>query len=273
MTEPQFKEQDLTGAQFERVSLRQASFHKVYMTGAQFRSVDFSGADIRGAYLVGANLRNVELVDVRIAGEVRNVVINGIEVGALIDAELNRRMPDRAKMRPDTAVGFREAWQILERLWEGTVARARTFSEEELHRSVDGEWSFIQTLRHVAFASACWVDRMILGDPSPWKPLELPWDEAPPWEGFTWDRDVRISLDEALALRTARQATAREVMASLTDEQLAQKVTRTEPGHPNETDFPVKECLSVLLNEEWEHRLYAERDLTAIELQRSSTGQ
>jgi hypothetical protein len=26
----------------------------------------------------------------------------------------------------------------------------------------------------------------------------------------------------------------------------------------------VKECLSVVLNEEWEHRLYAERDLTAL---------
>ena len=264
MTESQFEEQDLTGARFERVSLRQASFHKVYMTGAQFRSVDLSGADIRGAYLVGTHLSGVELVDVRIDGEVRNLVINGVEVGSLVDAELNRRMPERAKMRPDDADGFREAWQILERLWEETVARARTFSEEDLHRSVDGEWSFIQTLRHLAFASACWVDRMILGIASPWKPLELPWDEATPWEGFTWDRGERISLDEALALRRERQATVRALMASLTDEQLVQKVTRTEPGHPQEVDFPVKECLRVLLNEEWEHRLYAERDLTAL---------
>jgi hypothetical protein len=29
--------------------------------------------------------------------------------------------------------------------------------------------------------------------------------------------------------------------------------------------FPVKECLRIVLNEEWEHRLYAERDLTALE--------
>lgn len=273
MTENQFYEQNLSGASFERVSLRGASFHRVYLTGAQMRAVDLSGADIRGAYLNGAHLRGVELVDVRIDGEVRNVVVNGVEIGSLVDAELNRRMPERAKMRPENADGFREAWQILERLWEATVARARTFPEEDLHRSVDGEWSFIQTLRHLAFASACWVDRMILGDPSPWKPLELPWDEATPWEGFTWDRDARISLDEALALRGARQATVREVMAALTDEQLAQKMTRTEPGHPNETDFPVKECLNVLLNEEWEHRLYAERDLTALELQRNSSDQ
>jgi hypothetical protein len=29
--------------------------------------------------------------------------------------------------------------------------------------------------------------------------------------------------------------------------------------------YPVRECLLVILNEEWEHRLYAERDLDALE--------
>ena len=29
--------------------------------------------------------------------------------------------------------------------------------------------------------------------------------------------------------------------------------------------YPVRECLLVVLNEEWEHRLYAERDLAALE--------
>jgi hypothetical protein len=30
----------------------------------------------------------------------------------------------------------------------------------------------------------------------------------------------------------------------------------------------VRECLLVILNEEWEHRLYAERDLDALEARR-----
>ena len=57
----------------------------------------------------------------------------------------------------------------------------------------------------------------------------------------------------------------REVMESLTDEQLASEVTRTEPGWPQAENLPVKECLRIVLNEEWEHRLYAERDLTSME--------
>ncbi len=57
----------------------------------------------------------------------------------------------------------------------------------------------------------------------------------------------------------------RGVMASLTDEQLGAKVTRTEPGWPQLEGFPVQECLRIVLNEEWEHRLYAERDLSVLE--------
>ena len=54
-------------------------------------------------------------------------------------------------------------------------------------------------------------------------------------------------------------------LATLTDEQLAGEVTRTEPGWPQLEGFPVKECLHIVLNEEWEHRLYAERDLSTLE--------
>jgi hypothetical protein len=46
--------------------------------------------------------------------------INGVDVGPLVEAELNRRYPDRPRMRPADARGFREAWNILERLWQQT---------------------------------------------------------------------------------------------------------------------------------------------------------
>jgi hypothetical protein len=255
MSMTEFREQDLRGARFERVNLR----------GATFTGVDLGGVRMRGVRFAGARLNGVEMADVEITGELENVVVNGVQIAPLVEAELDRRMPLRRTMRPHDADGFREAWAVLERLWEGTVARARTFPEAALHESVDGEWSFVQTVRHLGFASAAWVERMILGVPSPWHPLDLPWDQAPGWDSIPWDREARPPLDEALAVRRARQATVRRVMAELTDDRLARTVSRSDPGFPRLEDVPVDVCLRTVLNEEWEHRLYAERDLTALE--------
>ncbi|WP_432936044.1 DinB family protein [Kribbella sp. CA-253562] len=241
------------------------------LSDARLRGVAINDLQVRGGSLSRGKLYGLELCDVEITGDLRNVTVNGVDIAPLIDAELNRRMPERAKMRPENADGFREAWSILERLWDGTVARARTFPEADLHRGVDEEWSFVQTLRHLCFASDAWVARAILGDPSPWHPLDLPWDEAPGWPGIPWDRDARPSLDEALAVRAERQAMVREVIAGLTDDRLASTVTQTAPGWPVLEDFPLRECLDILLIEEWEHRQYAERDLTAL-AERSPAG-
>lgn len=262
MTE--FVDQDLGGARFERVSLRNASFSQVHLNDARMSKVDLSGAEVRGALLSGVRMFGVDLYDVEISGDLRNVVVNGVDIAPLIDQELNRQMPERAKMRPDDVDGFKEAWAILGRLWDATVESARSLPTEALHTSVEGEWSFIETLRHLNFASAAWVGRMILGDPSPWHPLDLPWDEAPAWESIPRDREARPTLDEVLAVRQTRQAMVGGVIESLTDEQLASQVSRMQPGWPQLEGFSFKSCLRIVLNEEWEHRRFAERDLAAL---------
>jgi hypothetical protein len=38
-----------------------------------------------------------------------------------------------------------------------------------------------------------------------------------------------------------------------------------EPGYPESESFAVRRCLQAILNEEWEHRLYAERDFDVLE--------
>ena len=252
----EFTEDDLSGSRFERVDL----------TGAEFHTVDLSQARFRGVDLSGAVMRDVELVDVRIDGEVHNVLVNGVDIAPLVNAELDRRYPDRARMRPTHPAGFREAWDIVERLWDGTVARARGMDPVLLHESVDAEWSFIETLRHLVFATDAWVRRAILGDPSPWDPLDLPWDEMPDTPGIPRDRDARPSLEEVLALRRDRMTTVRTVVDGLTDESLT---AHTEPvdgvGWPPPESFPLRECLLIVLNEEWHHRQFAERDLDALE--------
>ena len=175
---------------FFRADLHSSRFERVDLSGAQFRTVDLSEAQFRAVYLKGAVMRGVELVDVDIHGEIENVTINGVDIGPLVNAELDRRYPDRAKMRPTGPAGFREAWDVVERPWVGTVERARRLQPELLHESVGGEWSFIETLRHLVFATDSWIRRAILGDPSPWHPLDLPWDEMPDTPGVPRNRDV-----------------------------------------------------------------------------------
>ncbi len=184
-----FMGEDMSGARFERVDLPRADFRAVRLSQAQFRGVDFSGLVMRG----------VEFVDARIDGEIESLVINGVDVAPLVSAELDRRDPDRVKMRPTDPAGFREAWELVERLWSGTVEVARRLDPDVLHESVDREWSFIETLRHLVFATDAWVRRVILGQSALWDPLCLPWDEMPDTPGVPRDRDVRPELDEVLA--------------------------------------------------------------------------
>lgn len=251
--------------EFRDVSMRGATYEHVELNGALFRDVDLRGARFKGVDLSGVVMAGVDLVDVTIGGEVSNLVINGVDVAPLVEAELDRRYPDRVKMRPTDPAGFRQAWDLVETLWAGTVERARGLRPELLYEQVDGEWSFIETLRHLVFATDAWVRRGILGDPKPWDALDLPWDEMPDTPGIPRDRAARPSLDTVLALRADRMATVRRVVDGLTDETLDRHTEPvTEPGWPPPRSFPVRQCLLVILNEEWMHRQYAERDLDAL---------
>lgn len=210
-------------------------------------------------------MRGVDLVDVSIDGQIHNLTINGVDVGPLVQADLDRRYPDLAKMRPVDPAGFREAWEIIEKLWNSTLERARRLRPELLHESVDGEWSFIETLRHLVFATDSWIRRAILGEPSPWDPLSLPRDEMPDTRGVPRDRSARPSLDAVLELRRDRMGTVRQVIEGLTEQSLAGQTEPVGgPGWPEPRSYPVRECLLTVLNEEWQHRRYAERDLDAL---------
>lgn len=252
-------------ADFTRENLNGSRFQNVHLNDAQFESVDLTNASFKHVDLTGVTIRDALVVNVTINAEIENLVVNGVDVVPLVEAELDRRHPHRATMRPSDVAGFGEAWDILERLWQETAERARGMAPDVLHERVNGEWSFIETLRHLVFATDAWVKRAILRDPSPWDPLDLPHDEMADEPSVPRDRDARPSLDEVLALRKDRRATVRQVIADLTDEKLVGMTEPvTDPGYPEPESFPVRECLLTILNEEFQHRLYAERDLALL---------
>jgi hypothetical protein len=252
-------------SEFIRDNLSGSRFEDADLTGATFRRVDFSGARLDSVDLTGVKIRGSLIVDVEISGDIENLRVMGVDVAPLVEAELDRRYPDRAMMRPTDAEGFRAAWRILEGLWGETVRRAEALPADLLHERVDGEWSFIQTLRHLVFATDVWVRRAILGDPAPWDPLDLPYDDIDVAIDVPRDYEARPTLDEVLSLRADRMATVRRVLDDLTDEQLAGMTEAvTEPGYPEPESFPVRRCLQAILSEEWQHRLFAERDLDVV---------
>src|SRR5262245_48718335 len=162
-------------ADFVGADLRGSQFEHVELAGARLRSVDLSDARFHDVDLTGVVMRGVQLVNADIDGQIVNVTVNGVDIGPLINAELDRRYPDRSKMRPVDPAGFLLGLDTVQRLWGQTVARARELPPELLHEPVEGERSIIETLRHLLDATDNSVQRAHLGDPAPWRPISRPW--------------------------------------------------------------------------------------------------
>lgn len=250
MAAEEFKNRDLKGSSFTHVDLSEVRIHD-----ALVRDVRITGAWIQ---------------DLVIEAEIESsFLVNGVDVLPYLDDVLNARYPGREAVfavREGDADTFRAAWAIDQAAWVTTVERARQLPEERLHERVDGEWSFIQTLRHLVMATDSWVLRALLCDPSPYHPLGLPFTEMGDIPGVPNDVEARPSLDEVLAVRADRMASVSKVINGLTDEQLAEMTTPVEPiGYPESESFPVRRCLAAIMIEEWEHHLFANRDLDVLE--------
>ena len=153
------------------------------LAGAVFWGADLSGARFRDVDLTGVTISHAWLVDVDIDALVESVVINGVDVTDYVN-ERDPWYPLRAMLRPADPAGMRAAWAALEAEWATTIAQARALPESAVHESVDGEWSFVQTLRHLVFAMDKWFTAPILG--GPFHPIGLPNSGSVdfPWPGL-----------------------------------------------------------------------------------------
>ena len=244
MTDPH----PVSAKQFVDEDLRGARFVRSLLSGAVMRGVDVQGADIDAPWL---------------SDEGAAFVVNGVDVAPLVEAELNRRFPGREDRRAGTPKALRDAWAAVERTWAGTLERVAAMPEGSVDVSVDGEWSFAQTLRHLVMATDTWLGKAILGREEPYHPLGQPNAE---YELDGYDPSVFTaatpSYGEVLEVRAERAAMVRDFIAGVTAEELtAQRWNPWAPDHPETT----LSCLHVILNEEWEHHRFAVRDLDAIE--------
>jgi len=236
-------------------------------TNEQFVDVDFTGSRFRGVIFSGVTISDAWLADVDISGMVAGVSINGIDVTGYVDAELDRRHPERRLLAPDDPPGARLAWQTVEELSSATVERARALPPAALDEAVEGEWSFLETLRHLVFATDRWISGPVLGDPDPFHRLGRPNDPLDEIPAGMLDLDARPALDEVLAVRRDRMDRVRAFVHGVDAKGLEREVRS-----PNGGATTVLRCLHVVLREEWWHDQYANRDLAILEGRAPSAG-
>jgi uncharacterized damage-inducible protein DinB len=235
------------------------------LSGARIEDADFSNARLHAPNFEGAKITDAWFYNADISGDIEGLRLNGIEVAPLVMAELERRSPARAKLRAADPEGFADAWAMIEDIWQTTVAVARELPEPLLFVRVDDEWSFVETLRHLVSATDCWLRRMVKGMETPYHPWGLggSWLRDPASWGI--DPTASPSLNDVLDVRRERMDEVRHVISTVTQEDLERVcVPPDAPGHPTQ-EHTVRECLQVILNEEWEHNGYASRDLNVLE--------
>ena len=240
----------------------------------RFDDEDLTGAEFRECDLSRVRLVGVVMQDAEIDGLVTNLVVNGVEVMPYVEAELDRRHPVRSLIRSDEPADLREAWRQLRDDWATTTERVRSMPEGSEHRGVDGEWSMVETLRHLVFVHESWFRRCVLGLIEPLTALGV----GPPFvmdqEENGLDPSTQPSLDEVLAVRNRQASEIETWLAEVTPDRLAQ----TAPV-PDDDRWPsyakgrtVRQCLGTVLDEEWAHHRFYKRDLDKLSRQESSQG-
>lgn len=203
--------------------------------------------------------------NVEIDGLISHLVVNGIEVMGFVDTELDRRHPVRALMRSHEPVDLRNAWRQLRADWLTTSTRMRQTPGVE-YESVNGEWSAVQTLRHLVFVHDSWFRRCCLGSTDLFTPIGIGPSVEPYREAHGLDLSLEPSLDEVMMVRQAQAGELEAWIDAVTSEQLAATapVPDDDVWPPYARGRTVRQCLGTVLHEEWEHHRFTTRDLDRI---------
>ncbi|CCH87414.1 Conserved protein of unknown function; putative pentapeptide domain [Modestobacter italicus] len=244
------RSEDLKGAEFVKADLRGARFVGCDLSAAVMRGVTVDSADIDAPWLTGGD---------------GVLIVNGVDVAPFVEAELNRRFPGRGQRRAEDPGDLRAAWAALESTWAATLERVGAMPPGTVDVSVDGEWSFSQTLRHLVLATDAWLGRAVLGIDEPFSPIGQTsgGEDGLDTSMFT---PGTPPYEEVVDVRATRLAMVRDFLATVTPGDLAaQHANPWSPAYPETT----LSCVHVILEEEWEHHRYAVRDLDLIEARAS----
>lgn len=231
----------------------------------RFENQDLKDAEFRECDLTRARLVGVVMHDATIDGLVDNLVVNGVEVSSLVEAELDRRHPVRLLIRSADPAELRQGFGELQAAWSATLERLRKMPYGSEHRRVGGEWSAVETLRHLVFVHDCWFARCCLGSTGPPTAFGLVLDHVLEHEQGL-DRAANPGLDEVIATRDRQTAELDRWLATATADELTRPAQVPDGSRwPAYTrDKSVLQCLHVVLDEEWAHHGFCVRDIALL---------
>lgn len=233
--------------------------------GERFERTDLSGAVFRDVDLSGAAFVDAVMIGVRISGLVQGMTINDVEVAPLVEAELDRRHPERLALRPTDAAGARAGWQVVHDLWAPTIGLARSLAPELHHARVDDEWSLVETLQHLLFVTDAWFTWAVRGEFGFHAMGLVPAFLDDEVDRLGIDRHAEPSLDDVLARRVSQHADVARWLADADDRTLAAaRLGNDDRGYPPPSTHSALQCLRVVMDEEWNHHRYAVRDLSVL---------
>lgn len=226
------------------------------LAGAEFWGADLSAATFRDVNLTGVRISHAWVVDVEIDAVVEGLTVNGVDVTEYVNAR-DPWYRIRTAQRAGTADEMRSAWVAVTDAWAPTIARVRELPAEVAHTRVAGEWSFVETVRHLLMATDKWFTAPILG--GTFHAYGLANTGSASFEFPGLDPAAAPTLDEVLAARAERGATISEYLSGVTDGDLDRTVDVLENG-----PHTVRQCLTTVFEEEFWHLRYAHRDLATL---------
>jgi hypothetical protein len=211
---------------FENLDMGGALFHNVNLYGATFDDVNLAGARI-----YNANLQDMTIDDANIAG----LTIFGMRVDELIEAELDRRDPERVRLKMRDILdpqGVLRGLPHLDTLRAEFYARLRAAPPDTLSAHPGPErWSVLEHVRHLVFAEDMYLNRWLLRNDRPWCMLGF----LPPFlEGNPAFAGVGAAptddLETVLAAWDALQAEMQTFVAEITPEILKRDTSDLDFG-------------------------------------------
>jgi hypothetical protein len=253
----------LAQAKAPKLPRARRKFSNEDLRGARFSDSDLSGSRFQEVNFRYARLHGVDFVNAHIWGATSGLIVNGVEIGPLIEAELERRYPGRAALFASDLDGVRSAWGFVEKLWESTTKRAQRLGDAALHSRVDEEWSFLETLRHLVLVDDGFL-RQVQDRTRPIYVHGVPHTPMRQMFVSVIDLDAEPSADQVLGDRQERMAAVRNYLQAVDDVEL-NRVCKKLPRDVHGRDAPVLRCFWRMVNEEWEHHTFATRDLATLE--------